>query len=303
VVNPTSTMSYRVTIMKSVGENIIKNGQFENGNSNFTSNYTYKNYPSQLTTTNNYIYGAGLVGARGSYTVGSDPSNQNGAYQNCADKTGTPAGKMMIVRGDCYSKHPEKDRKTAPVNTVWKQTVVLSPSTTYIFSAWVARATISNTMSPSIRIAILADNKGSEAWITGSTCEWQKITYVFSTSATETSKEFSIRELNGVAYNCNGSNRGFVIDQIELYKACKYVQQTNVYVKPKPNVNAVAVSATCMGLDLGIATATPSGGTPPYTFGWSNGETTSTANTLPEGTNTVIVADKFCTNEKNVGLY
>jgi len=305
VVSPSSTRSYRLSILKPIGDNLIQNGQFENGNNDFFSFYTYKNYPSPLTTTNDVVSGLGLVGTRGSYTVGHDPSNQNGSYSNCPDKSSVPTGKMMIVRGDCYTKYPEANQKTAPVRNVWQQTVDgLEPNTTYIFSAWVARATTSDAISPPIQVGIYAGagNAGNSAWITGSTCEWQKITYLYTTGMSETSKEFSIRELAGVAYNCTGSNRGFVIDQIELYKACRYVQQTNVYVKPKPNVNAVAVAATCTGLDLGVATATPSGGTPPYTFGWSNGETTATATALPVGTNTVTVMDAFCMNDKTVTI-
>ncbi|HSY77140.1 MAG TPA: T9SS type A sorting domain-containing protein, partial [Bacteroidia bacterium] len=48
---------------------------------------------------------------------------------------------------------------------------------------------------------------------------------------------------------------------------------------------------TCFGVNTGSATANVSGGTTPYTYSWSDGETTATASTLPAGNNTVQVND------------
>ena len=47
----------------------------------------------------------------------------------------------------------------------------------------------------------------------------------------------------------------------------------------------------CDGLSDGSITANPSGGTPPYTYEWNNGETTQTISNLPAGTYTVTVTD------------
>ena len=57
-------------------------------------------------------------------------------------------------------------------------------------------------------------------------------------------------------------------------------------------VTAMHISdATCFGQANGIATATASGGTPGYTYAWSNGETTPTAVMLPAGIASVTVTD------------
>jgi hypothetical protein len=55
------------------------------------------------------------------------------------------------------------------------------------------------------------------------------------------------------------------------------------------NTNAISVSVTDNG-DM-TATATPTGGMMPYTYAWSDGQTTATASGLMEGTYTVTVTD------------
>lgn len=52
-----------------------------------------------------------------------------------------------------------------------------------------------------------------------------------------------------------------------------------------------ATGETAIGANDGTATVTPSGGTPPYTYQWSNGGTTQTISGLPGGTYTVTVVD------------
>ncbi len=70
----------------------------------------------------------------------------------------------------------------------------------------------------------------------------------------------------------------------------------------EPAALLVATSMTPVsgaGVNDGTATSTPSGGTPSYTYLWSNGETTSTISNLAPGTYTVTVTDSNgCTNEE-----
>ncbi len=71
---------------------------------------------------------------------------------------------------------------------------------------------------------------------------------------------------------------------------CGAVECITVDVSPLD----VAVSAnniTCPGDNDGQVTATPSGGTPPYTYQWSNGAATAAQSGLPAGTYTVTVTD------------
>ena len=57
----------------------------------------------------------------------------------------------------------------------------------------------------------------------------------------------------------------------------------------------------CYDYNDGLATATASGGTPGYTYLWSDGQTTQTATGLSAGTYTVTAADaNGCTATDNV---
>ncbi|MEO8149104.1 MAG: T9SS type A sorting domain-containing protein [Bacteroidia bacterium] len=63
-----------------------------------------------------------------------------------------------------------------------------------------------------------------------------------------------------------------------------------------PSVISCSVSTTpvsCSGGNNGTATVTPTGGTPPYTYLWSNGQTTLTATGLSLGTYSVTVTDQY----------
>jgi gliding motility-associated-like protein len=76
---------------------------------------------------------------------------------------------------------------------------------------------------------------------------------------------------------------------------------------PEPTLLTVDVTASvpplCFGTSDGTATATPNGGTPPYTYSWSNGQTTNPAINLPSGTYIVIITDaNNCTAADTVTL-
>lgn len=56
-----------------------------------------------------------------------------------------------------------------------------------------------------------------------------------------------------------------------------------------PTINLVVNDVTCNGYDDGSITANATDGMPPYTYAWSNGETTPTISNLAPGTYTVTV--------------
>jgi len=74
-----------------------------------------------------------------------------------------------------------------------------------------------------------------------------------------------------------------------------------VITEPTPiNITIASNDASCNGGADGDATATPTGGTSPYTFLWSNAATTAGINGLTAGTYTVTVTDaNGCTNTQS----
>jgi len=79
-----------------------------------------------------------------------------------------------------------------------------------------------------------------------------------------------------------------------------FCSNTQTFVVTQPTAVTASCSIVsnvlCNGQSNGSATVTPGGGTPGYTFLWSNGQTTATATGLAAGTYTVTVTDaNLCT--------
>ncbi len=74
--------------------------------------------------------------------------------------------------------------------------------------------------------------------------------------------------------------------------------------QPNELVNDIThTDETASGLDDGTATSNPSGGIGPYSFLWSNGETTASISGLPPGTYTVTTTDaKGCSHVGTVAI-
>jgi hypothetical protein len=109
-------------------QNLVINGDFENGNTGFTTGYAMGN-----------------VNGPGTYTIGTNPSAAPGAYGdwcNCGDHT-TGAGNMMIVNGANNASWP-----------VWEETVTVTPSTEYVFSYWAAEVDHDSNSVPHLLVRI-----------------------------------------------------------------------------------------------------------------------------------------------------
>jgi hypothetical protein len=65
------------------------------------------------------------------------------------------------------------------------------------------------------------------------------------------------------------------------------------YVNPVITATISGNNVTCYGQSNGTATVTPSGGTAPYSYNWSNGQTSQTATGLSAGTHYVTVNDSY----------
>lgn len=91
--------------------NLVVNGDFEQGNTGFTSQYTYCNT-------------ANCLQPEATYAVGPDASFFHTAFVGFDHTTGS--GNFMIVNGS-----------SQPNTNVWCQTITVNPNTTYEFSTWV----------------------------------------------------------------------------------------------------------------------------------------------------------------------
>ncbi len=72
---------------------------------------------------------------------------------------------------------------------------------------------------------------------------------------------------------------------------CEITESVTITEPTELTCSAVQDSPASSGNSDGVATVTPAGGTPPYTYLWDNGETTPTATGLNGGLHTVTVTD------------
>jgi len=108
--------------------NLVVNGDFESGNSGFTTGYTF-----------------GDVSSPGGYAISTSPSSAPGAlgdWCTCGDHT-TGTGNMMIVDGATSASVP-----------VWEETVSVAPSTDYTFSYWGAEVDHDSNSLPHLLLKI-----------------------------------------------------------------------------------------------------------------------------------------------------
>ncbi len=106
--------------------NLFVNGDFSNGNSAFTSSYSYCNT-------------AGCLTSEGTYTVATDPGFYEPTFEGSDHTTGT--GNFLIANGATTSN-----------TSVWCQSVPVDPNSYYEISYWVSSM---DTTSPAqIQITI-----------------------------------------------------------------------------------------------------------------------------------------------------
>lgn len=98
-----------------LSENLVENGDFEAGNTGFTSDYA-------LATVNGPW---GLLSYEGQYVIGSNANNFHSFFQGF-DHTNPPFGNYMMVNGS-----------SVPNTNVWCQSIEVIPGQWYDFSAWV----------------------------------------------------------------------------------------------------------------------------------------------------------------------
>lgn len=189
--------------------NTVTNGNFSNGNTGFTSQYTYI---SETGSTGPY----GALSAEGYYTISTSPHKTHTNFADFGDHT-TGTGKMMVLNG-------------SPQNnvTVWGQNITVVPNTTYIFSIWAASAHPSNPAK--LTFSINGSLMGT-IQLTTTTGSWQNFTVQW-TSGSATTAAIGIVNQNTIA-----SGNDFALDDIVFAPICrKYFNVTLYPNPPKPSI-------------------------------------------------------------------
>lgn len=198
--NPTwkATTSRTFTLQTNqIGANLVKNGDFEQGNTDFTTQYRY--------AANNTT--------EGEYFVGSNPVAWNGALNTCTNHTAAN-GKMLMVNGS-----PQLNQEA------WKQTISVKPNTTYAFAAWLQALYPVNPAR--LSFSINGTDIGSQLTAGLPPCTWQQF-YATWNSGNQTTATISIINKNTAV-----QGNDFALDDIFFGEMFTCADSVLVTVVPK----------------------------------------------------------------------
>lgn len=223
--------TYTLTATGMGNVNLITNGNFESGNSGFSSEYVFGT-PGGPFGPNNY-------------GVGLNPPSYNGGFSPCGDHT-SGGGMMMIVDGS-----------TTPGRRIWCQTVPTVVGNEYLFELYVQ--SVYPVAPCQLNVTFNGTNFASGSG--GAVCDWIKIEGCFK--ATSGSTQICISEVSGV-----GFGNDFAIDDIAMFEKCSDKDEVTVEVVDLKAKITVPFQPKC-GSDPFDLYATGSSFGPNVTYEWS----------------------------------
>lgn len=224
IARPTSTTQYIVTAIIPDNTELVTNGNFESGNTGFSSSYAYRANPTPVT--NNLL--------EGQYTVKTNPSLTHQCFAGCGDKT-SGSGNMMILNGS----------KTANVS-VWSQTISVTPNTDYVFSAWLQNVTcppygFNAALQFSINGSLIGNVFNSESTV----CRWKQF-YQLWNSGNSTTAIISV-----VNQYTNADGNDFALDDISFRKLCLAKDSVTITIGKKTTKNVTICNGDSIFLQNG----------------------------------------------------
>lgn len=201
-----------------IGDNIILNGDFEQGNTGFSTGYA----PGSG--------GAfGLLSNAGTYAVSTSPNLVHNNFSACQDHTPAPGTNMLIVNGS-----------GTPNTSVWCQTVDVLPNTDYQFSTWVSSA-LNDANVAQLQFNINGVNLGGIFSPSPSGCSWSQF-YQTWNSGMATNVQICI-----VNQNTNVSGNDFAIDDISFAPICYATDTIVIGNYPQPLITVSPNDTICAG--------------------------------------------------------
>jgi len=234
------------------GIELVTNGNFEQGNTGFTSSYSY-------------LQGPATVMNEGFYTVINNPNTIHNGFQACADHT-TGAGQQMVING-----------ATQTNVTLWCQTITVNPNTDYLFSTWVQSVSPGNPAQ--LQFSINNTNLGSVFTALSGVCQWGQFYTVWNSGSNTTANICIVNQ------NTSFGGNDFALDDISFIE-CVPLQPLNVSVLTA-DVSCGGTNDGSASPNSGQSW----GGVSPYAITWSDGSTGSTLENLAAGNYYMAVVD------------
>ncbi len=214
IASPANTTTYTLTTS---GVNAVQNGDFEQGNTLFATDYLFSTPPDFSTP--------------GKYTVINDPQVWNGPF--CSTPNHTVGGNNMLVVDGLTNFQSNND--------FWKQTVALTPGQQYLFTAWFYSLDFLNYLPspnsgmpplyPIIQLKINGTvvSTTNYPWIGCSANSWIKLEIPYTATASISSLSLSTQTFSGY----DGGN-DFAVDDISI--RCVTTDQVTVSVCNPPSI-------------------------------------------------------------------
>ncbi|MEI6696270.1 MAG: gliding motility-associated C-terminal domain-containing protein [Bacteroidota bacterium] len=214
-VYPNQTTTYHVTIY-GITNNLIPNGDFSQGNTGFTSGYTY--------TTN--------LWPEATYYVGTNPFTYHANFAPCTDHT-TGTGNMMIVNGASVTN-----------TNIWQKNVTVNPYSIYVFSCWLTSVT--PTFPAELQFFVNGVQIGAVFNATPINCNWNMF-YNTWPSGAATTANIAIKNQNSAL-----SGNDFAIDDLYFAELIEIYDSTKIVVE-KPVISLGNDTSICKGDTLTLS--------------------------------------------------
>lgn len=214
-INVSTPGTYDVQVEAILG-NLIVNGDFEAGSSNFTTSY--------IPGTGG---GWGLLSNPGQYAITTSPSLVHTNFSLCGDHT-SGAGNMLVVNG-----------ASVPNSNVWCQDVNITPNTDYNFSCWISNA-LNDPNVANLQFYVNGVAIGSVFSTSPTGCLWQEYNDIWNSGAQTTATVCIVNQ------NTSGGGNDFCLDDIQFGPICSAVDTLVVTIETPVQLITVT-NPTCVG--------------------------------------------------------
>lgn len=214
--------NYYCTTTQINNTNFVNNGDFELGNFQFNTDYTY--YPI-----------ADVFGPQASYGIINNANTWFNPFNACNDHT-SGNGLMMVIDGSSFN---------GGTDAIWCQSINVQAGSKYQFSYWIQSVTPSNILA-NIEVKIDGVTLGANLAPSGP-CVWQQREYIW-TSTVSGAVDFCLYDLE-----LAGNGNDFALDDISLFEICEY--SDTILVSAAPNDTIQVLEEICPSDSLFIGGA------------------------------------------------
>lgn len=214
VYNPITTITekttFEVTCLYETTENLVRNGDFEQGNTGFVSRYTYKRPNGGMT-----------LWDEGCYSVTRNARSVHRNWDNVYDHT-SGNGNYLIANGH-----------TVPNFVVWEQKIRVESNHDYIFQAYAVNL---SENPPQLQFSIEGVQLGNVFTLQGRN-QWQHFYVVWNSGSYD--GDITIRLLN---QRTDPSGNDFGVDDISFRKLEKRIESITIDVL---DINTTLTETAC----------------------------------------------------------